>query len=88
MEVFTHKPLDLKRDQIRLLKVERGASDAIRCSVKAYDPRDCTPYEAVSYVWGSEHPVRSIILDERIFEIRENLWQFLRNIQHKIISCY
>jgi hypothetical protein len=39
------------------------------------------PYEALSYVWGPEMPQRSIIMNDKDLNIRENLWLALHHLR-------
>lgn len=46
---------------------------------------ETTPFRfnALSYTWGPETPVRSILINHQLFPIRENLWHFLCIAIHK-----
>ena len=60
---FQHKPLDLSRRQIRLVRLRRqdGSSQhnsRLRCEVQHFDmdDPDMPAYRALSYVWGNKSP--------------------------------
>jgi hypothetical protein len=76
---FTHKPLDLAKDQIRLVKFLPSSDYAVRCTVHIFDRDQCPPYEALSYVWGSDIDTGTIEVNGRPHEVRENLWWFLEH---------
>jgi hypothetical protein len=87
METFVHNPLDLTKDQIRLLRVSSMELDIIRCATEHFDRDSCPPYTAVSYLWGPPLPLRTISLNDKRFEIRENLWDFLEQLLEGLIPC-
>jgi hypothetical protein len=74
---YIHEPLDLQKDQIRLLRIEGRHDGVIHCALQNYDFHNCPAYDALSYVWGPETPTHTIRLNGRPFNIRENLWHFL-----------
>jgi hypothetical protein len=39
------------------------------------------PFDALSYTWGPEAPVREIRMDGKPFTVRENLWYALQSIK-------
>ncbi|KAF2033685.1 HET-domain-containing protein, partial [Setomelanomma holmii] len=76
---FSHAPIDLGSDSIRLIEVlPSGSDDAshmIRCKLRHSETSDS--YTCLSYVWGPEHEPRMIMINEQPFFIRQNLWDFL-----------
>jgi hypothetical protein len=87
MESFVYEPLDLTRNQIRLLRIEYAGDTSINCLVESFDQEQCPAYEALSYVWGSVVPVHSIKVNGKPFQIRSNLFHFLQHAaQHSIVS--
>ncbi|KAI1329434.1 heterokaryon incompatibility protein-domain-containing protein [Xylariaceae sp. FL0255] len=81
--------LDPGQMQIRLLTLFDGAwDDAIRCKldvVSLNDP-DRPPYEALSYVWGSETDPMHIDIDGNPFPATRNLHAALRRLRERIHS--
>jgi hypothetical protein len=84
--VFQYQPLDLTRDEIRLIKLNPspvGAS-SISCSIDVFDTNGCPPYVAVSYMWGPPEPSMFVTVSNqggRELRIRENLHDFLKAMQ-------
>ena len=71
---FEHEPLDLTRPTIRVFHILPGTGP-IRCLMKHVDlDSDRT---ACSYVWGESEPSQVILINERVFHIRENLHDFM-----------
>ncbi len=87
MENFVHDPLDLTKDQIRLLRISSKESGIIQCDTKPFDRKSCPPYTALSYLWGPPLPARIISLNDKPFEIRENLWDFFEQLLEGLIPC-
>jgi hypothetical protein len=69
--------------QIRLLNLERGrGDDVLRAKLLVGDLEDAPWYNAISYTWGDpQEPRHTIVIDGRNFEIRHNLWVFLRKLR-------
>ncbi|KAH6865668.1 heterokaryon incompatibility protein-domain-containing protein [Alternaria rosae] len=70
-----HVPLGwAKAEDLRLLKLHPGnPGDPIRISLIATTSHDAPPYEAISYVWGSDLDHSEIIVDGSRFRITKNL---------------
>jgi hypothetical protein len=82
------KPLDYKLHtcsgrQIRLLKPQQddaaGADDILHYTMHVVSLDDSPDYKAISYVWGQEKAVRTIIVDESTLDISANAERTLRN---------
>lgn len=68
--------LDLGRDAIRLLRLEKGYSaEPLRCELfeACLHEVDGIPYEALSYTWGDASAKREITVNQRPFNITANL---------------
>lgn len=77
-ECFARRPLDRTRKQIRLIKLGQTVSNGIiECSIKTYDLDARPKYRALSYMWGSDWPARTILVDGKHLSIRNNLYRFL-----------
>jgi hypothetical protein len=74
---FAHQPLDLRTKSLRLIEVlPSNGDDLVMCTVR-HVTTDAT-YTCLSYVWGPpEDGSRIIMLNDRPFLIRKNLWDFL-----------
>ncbi|EUC44242.1 hypothetical protein COCMIDRAFT_53227, partial [Bipolaris oryzae ATCC 44560] len=77
MDHFQYKPLDPNGNHIRLLRF----SDELGYALDSFDLNQCPPYEALSYTWGPPLPTSTITVNEKPFEIRENLSDFLDRIR-------
>lgn len=88
---FTHEPLNLLSDalSIRLVEILPPESKGLICcrmrpvevEVKSLgdspdDQPDQHPYTCLSYVWGTGE-IRRILINERSYEVRQNLWDSL-----------
>jgi hypothetical protein len=83
MQVFTHTPLDLERNQIRLIRINQGQPNApvVECEIALFDRAQCPKYDALSYVWGPDAATNEIRLNGRAFYVRDNLHAFLKQAQ-------
>jgi hypothetical protein len=74
---FKHQPPDLQTKSLRLIEVLPSNGDGqIRCTIK-HVTTDAT-YTCLSYVWGpTELDSHVILLNNRPFFVRKNLWDFL-----------
>ncbi|CAI4219797.1 unnamed protein product [Parascedosporium putredinis] len=87
-EVFKYQPLDPDRNQIRLLRILKSspvpppAIASIRCEIFHINLDEFPIYNALSYTWGSPtSPKTSILLDDKLFLVRENLWMALKRLE-------
>jgi hypothetical protein len=81
VEVYKSAPLPLNSsNKIRLLKINFTLADTstISCTLKEFPLEEAPSYIAVSYVWGTDTPKHRIRLQRQPFEVRKNLWDFLR----------
>jgi heterokaryon incompatibility protein (HET) len=76
---FTYLPLEAPKEQIRLCRIVKHAPSSIHCLLEHYDFKACPPYAALSYTWGPEQPVHRIKMNEGVFEVRQNLFDFLNS---------
>jgi hypothetical protein len=74
---FKHQPPDLQTKSLRLIEVLPWKGDGqVRCTIK-HVTTDAT-YTCLSYVWGpTEIGSHVILLNNRPFFVRKNLWDFL-----------
>ncbi|KAF2623584.1 HET-domain-containing protein [Macroventuria anomochaeta] len=74
---FSHNPLDHDQASIRLLRIlpKRSEFGLIQCEL-IHATVDAS-YTCLSYVWGPAARQRLILINGKLFKVRENLWQFL-----------
>jgi hypothetical protein len=75
---FQHEPLDLRQAAtIRLIEIlPTGPGDTVACRVRHTTTEAL--YTCLSYVWGSSTDTKTIHMNGKPFQVRENLWNFLR----------
>lgn len=81
LQLFTYKPLDTSIDSIRLLylhgKKPEQPVDSIHCSLHHTNFMSKPTYEALSYTWGDEQPVKTIFINNAKVLVRDNLYSAL-----------
>ncbi|KAG4419436.1 hypothetical protein IFR04_007393 [Cadophora malorum] len=85
MSLYTENPLLRGHAQIRLLKIcpaSAPATTQISCTVDTFEINEAPKYQALSYEWGSKHPINVIEIMNRSVAIRLNLWRFLSSLKH------
>lgn len=84
MASYDYTRLDLARDAIRLLRLEKGYSaEPLRCELFEAHLHDIDgiPYEALSYTWGDASAKREVIVNQQSFSITANLETALRALR-------
>lgn len=72
--IYSH----LATSSIRLINLHKGrATEPLRCSLAVLDSREVVKFQALSYVWGSQHDPSSIILSRQHFFVTRNLAEAL-----------
>ncbi|KAK3945963.1 heterokaryon incompatibility protein-domain-containing protein [Diplogelasinospora grovesii] len=72
----------LPTNAIRVLRLHHGSgSQIIECSLSTTQLTNADPYEALSYVWGSEADPETLLLCHREFRITRNLHSALRALR-------
>jgi hypothetical protein len=80
--IYEFAPLDLDIKQIRLVHVQPRIPGApISCLFDTALLSAVTEYAALSYTWGLPTSTRSILLNGKPFLVRENLWNFLDQME-------
>jgi Heterokaryon incompatibility protein (HET) len=77
---FTAPALEQGKAQIRLLRLlpcEDAEPDVIRCSLYVVNLDDKPSYAALSYTWQPVNPQHDILINQQLFPVDDNLWQFL-----------
>ncbi|KAI9694237.1 MAG: hypothetical protein M1820_009095 [Bogoriella megaspora] len=85
---FEHEPLDTSIQQIRVISVVPKADGPLECKLKNLDlsANPCPEYRALSYTWGPPSPLQRILLNDRWFTIRQNLYDFLRTFRARLVK--
>ncbi|KAJ3463631.1 hypothetical protein MRS44_008417 [Fusarium solani] len=81
---FEYETFDLDRPGFRLLRLEAG-DGPIKCHVfQAYlDEDSLIEYEALSYCWGNNRLTDTVIANEQVLFITENLSEALQHLRYK-----
>ena len=76
-----HQPLKTSRS-IRVLQILPGAPESeLRLHISEIDLDHTHPYHAISYTWGDDLATTTIHIDDEPFEVRQNLFGFLRQLR-------
>jgi hypothetical protein len=76
---FVHTPLATDGHYIRLLRLDSTASEEpLRLSLRACKFAEKPAHNSLSYEWGDTVADRPILINDRLFFIRENLHSFLK----------
>jgi len=82
LDPFTYKPLGPNPNAIRLLIVKKVEAEGhVHCSLGHSCLQSCGEFHALSYEWGVESAMRTILVNGKPLQVRQNLWQFLRRVQ-------
>ncbi|ORX95536.1 heterokaryon incompatibility protein-domain-containing protein [Clohesyomyces aquaticus] len=79
---FQHKPLDKTKPQIRLFRIElrkevisdeaeRTTNYSLYGTLEVFEFPECPPFRALSYMWGTDPPGRTIVIDGHEVRIRD-----------------
>jgi hypothetical protein len=76
---FAHEPLPLNTPSMRLIELLPLQDDGIiRCQMKNVRTGRTVPdYSCLSYVWGDALAMQRIYINERPFQVKKKLWDFL-----------
>ena len=78
-----YPPLENPTSGLRLLVVQPGkGSQPIKCTLESTTFLEKPTYTALSYTWGSPNKTRTIKVDGRKIEIRDNLYYALQHIRN------
>ncbi|KAI1394862.1 heterokaryon incompatibility protein-domain-containing protein [Hypoxylon fuscum] len=79
--IFTYDlPKPLPSSHIRLLKPIVLRQDLLSYQLVHFPRNQAPQYTAVSYTWGTEDKSKFILLNDREFRVRPNLWQCLYHL--------
>ncbi|KAH7086568.1 heterokaryon incompatibility protein-domain-containing protein [Paraphoma chrysanthemicola] len=82
---FQYDPLDLSSQMFRLLKVHPQRPDR-HIEVTMWHSDMHTEYRCLSYVWGKSNDCQPITLNGQLFNVRQNLHDFLDHASQSAIS--
>lgn len=81
-DAYQHAPLDYTKASIRLIHLQPDLSPdgLMQCTIT----RDTiyAPYTCLSYRWGAPEPSGVIRIDGKLFNVRQNLLDFLHVARH------
>ncbi|KAF2500087.1 hypothetical protein BU16DRAFT_235801 [Lophium mytilinum] len=78
---FRYDPLDLSREEFRLIRMTRTHPNALSCEMIVDWLPLHTIHKALSYQWGEKLPARQILVNGARFTVRNNLYSFLETIR-------
>jgi hypothetical protein len=84
--MFVHERVDRALQEIRLVCVIPKSDGPIKCKLKHINLQsNQTPeYRALSYTWGAPDPVQKIVVNNRSFLVRQNLYDFLKAFRARL----
>jgi hypothetical protein len=83
IDTYTHDSLDYSQQSIRLICVQPYLSPEglIQCTIE-HATVD-TPFVCLSYRWGGELPAQAILVNGKVYSVRENLFEFLERFRKR-----
>lgn len=81
---YEYDRLELNTNAIRLVQIFKAdANQPIECALfeTILDSDEGIPYEALSYVWGTEESANKIRMNGRLFTVTENLFHALSELR-------
>lgn len=78
-----HIAIDLIPGRIRLLRVLPDVSDHGHVQCQIWNDTTDAKYTCLSYTWGPEHKKKDILVNGKLFQCRENLWDFLNTARER-----
>ncbi|KAH8626752.1 heterokaryon incompatibility [Alternaria alternata] len=84
--IFKHQPLDHSKPSIRLVHLLPTLSprNQIQCSITHATVG--AKYTCLSYRWGDPSPSQDVLIDDKVFTVRQNLFEFLATAREKAAS--
>lgn len=74
--------LPLREGMIRLVTLCAGSrSDMIQCKLMETPLTSPTPYDALSYVWGTTKDPKRVLLDSQEYQVTQNLFEALKELR-------
>ncbi|GKU14438.1 unnamed protein product [Fusarium langsethiae] len=84
--LFSYEPFGLESPGFRLIQLERGVHSPLRCNLfQAHldEEESIIPYEALSYVWGSQSTPSEITIDGKTMSITTSLYDALHHLRQQ-----
>ncbi|EFQ93521.1 hypothetical protein PTNB73_00084 [Pyrenophora teres f. teres] len=75
---YCHQALDTTSQQIRLVKLHPHRDEPLQLDIETFDLENAPEFVALSYTWGPESPTFDIVVNNRPFSVRKNLYRFLQ----------
>lgn len=75
-EPYQYESLTDNKQSIRVISIRRTKGDTIYCDLEHIDLVE-DGHTCLSYMWGPASPTKTIYINDKPFEIRENLYDFL-----------
>jgi hypothetical protein len=86
-EKFNYTPLEASHFRLLRLYAPQSQNEVPNCELFALPMADATStnivYKCLSYRWGSEDKSHSIMLNKRLFNVSQSLWEFLNVYQRR-----
>jgi hypothetical protein len=77
----------LREGMFRLVTLYAGSqSEKVRCKLTESPLSSPTPYNALSYVWGSTRDPGGILLNSREYLVTRNLFEALKDVVFQLMS--
>jgi hypothetical protein len=81
---FSYIPLASTQDHIRTLRVLPDLKNGyIQCKLEHTSMAESSSYACLSYVWGPPGIARTILLNDTMFAVRRNLFEFLETARQR-----
>lgn len=80
-ETLKYEPLDIEKQEIRLLTPMSGESGVVKCRLKNISLDTNPTYHALSYCWGNAKQTEKIIVNECAVHVTANLEDALRRLR-------
>lgn len=79
---FNHRLLDLTGNNFRLLRVlpQHNDSQLIELDIQHFIHGE-QPCQALLYMWGNYDECHTVLINDRPFGVRQNLWSFFDHLQ-------
>jgi hypothetical protein len=75
--IYKHERLDHTKASMRLLRILPDLSDTGLIQCEIWHDTTAATYDCLSYVWGTESAQQTILVNEKVFYVRNNLWNFI-----------
>lgn len=80
-ETLKYEPLDIEKEEIRLITILPGESGVVKCRLENISLGVNPIYQALSYCWGNAKQTKKIIVNECAVHVTANLEEALRRLR-------